>query len=104
MATISIKELSATVDQAVITASEKHRIKFSHDFVIGPGTIIGRQLLEGDIGVKQAQQIANDIAQHVTSAGGAAAATTQKFEPAVLIRPGGTTCGMICPTNVEFHS
>ena len=102
--TISIKDLSAAVDQAVKIVTEKYKTKFSQQLRIGPGTIIGRQLLETDIGLKQAEQIASDITQHVASSA-VATNVTQKFEPVVLIRSGGggTTCGMICPTDIELQ-
>ena len=62
--------------------TEKHKVQFSPDFRIGPGTIIGRQLLQADIGLKQAEQIATDITQHITTGEGAVTALAKtRFEP-----------------------
>ena len=91
--TISIKDISTAVDQAVKLASEKHKVRFGSEFRIGPGTIIGRQLLSSEIELKQAEQIATEITKHVTTS---QASQVTRFEPAVLIRSDdGTTCGMI---------
>jgi|GEM_PF-6130297 len=104
--TLSTKDLSKAVENAVKAATEKHKVQFAPDFRIGPGTIIGRQLLQADIGLKQAEQIATEITQHITAGEGAVTALAKtRFEPAVLIRPGGTTCGMIpCEPGWELHS
>jgi hypothetical protein len=99
--TISIKDLSNAVEHAVKIATQKHNVRFSPEFRIEPGTIIGRQLLQADIGLKQAEQIATEITQHVMTSGAAAIAGTQ-LEPVVFVRRGGTTCGAICPTSFEL--
>ena len=99
---ISIKDFASAVDNAVKLAAEKHKVQFSPEFRIGPGTIIGRQLLQVEITSKQAEQIATEIAQHLTTRGSVAATASTRFEPAVLIRGGGTTCGMICPDPLEL--
>lgn len=98
-ASISIREVSKAVEQAVKTATEKHKVQFSPAFRFGPGTIMGRQILQADIGLKQAEQIATDITQHVTGggAGAAPALGTIRFEPAVLVRPGIIICGFWPP-------
>jgi hypothetical protein len=102
--TIAISDLSKAVEQAVKVATEKHKVQFLAEFRIGPGTIIGRQLLTADIGLKQAEQIATEIAEHVTTkVESAAAIAANQFEPAVLIKGGGTTCGMICGPRVELQ-
>lgn len=95
--TISIKDLSKAVEHAVKVASAKHKVQFSPEFRMGPGTIIGRKLVQADIELTQAKQIATEVTQHVvTDAGTGAAAVAAQFEPAVLIRGrDGTTIGMI---------
>lgn len=93
--TLSIKELSQAVDQAVKIASQKHKVEFAPEFRINPGTIIGRQLLQADIKVSQAQQIATDITQHLTNAkvGPTAASGIHPFEPAVFGGRNIVICG-----------
>ena len=53
---IAAKEVSAAVDQAVKLAVAKHQVKFGPDFSIGPGTIMGRYLLESATALNQAEQ------------------------------------------------
>jgi hypothetical protein len=95
--TISMKHLSESVDQAVKLVSKKHKVRFSPEFRIGPGTIMGRQLLQADIPLKQAWQIAAEITQHVISVASAeqAAMGGVALEPAVFVGRGMTLCGMI---------
>jgi hypothetical protein len=97
--TLSIKELSQAVDHAVKIASQKHKVEFAPEFRINPGTIIGRQLLKADITVNQAQQLATDIAQHLSTAkvGPAAAAAPGllPFEPAVFGHRNILICGFL---------
>ena len=93
---IAAKDISTAVDQAVKLAAEKHKEKFGPEFHIGPGTIMGRYLLESGTALKQAEQIANEITQHVNGPEAARAAVAPRFEPAVLIRNGLILCGF-CP-------
>ncbi len=96
--TISIKDISKAVEHAVKVAGEKHQVQFSPEFRLGPGTIMGRQLLQADIALKQAEQIATEITQQVTSgAAGAAPAAlaATHLEPAVLVGRGIIICGMM---------
>lgn len=95
--TLSIKELSQAVDHAVKIASQKHKVEFAPEFRISPGTIIGRQVLQADIKVNQAQQIATDIAQHLSDAkvGSTAAAGSLPFEPAVFGGRNILICGFL---------
>jgi len=92
---IAAKDISGAVEQAVKLATEKHKEKFGPDFSIGPGTIMGRYLLESKIALNQAEQLATEITQHVNGQGAtrAAGATAHRFEPAVLIRNGLILCG-----------
>jgi hypothetical protein len=65
--TISVKELSHAVEQAVKIASEKHKVQFAPGLLVAPGSIMGRQLLEDNIPISKAGQIAAEITQHVTA-------------------------------------
>ena len=92
--TISAKDVAKAVDGAVKLVSEKHNVKFAPEFHIGPGTIMGRQLLAADVGLKQAEQIAAEIAGHAGQAGaGGAGLVRPQFEPVVLIRKDLILCG-----------
>lgn len=95
--TLSIKDLSKAVENAVKVATEKHKVQFSPELRVGPGTIIGRQLLQADTDIKRAKEIASDIMQHVTSAAGATTSfAATRFEAVVLVRTeDGTTVGMV---------
>lgn len=96
---IAAKEISTAVDHAVKLATEKHKVKFGPEFHIGPGTIMGRYLIESSIALQQAEQLATEITQHVNgqgAQGGAAQGvrvTAPRFEPAVLVRNGLILCG-----------
>jgi hypothetical protein len=95
--TLSIKELSQAVDHAVKLAGQKHKVEFTPEFRINPGTIIGRQLLQTDLRVNQAQEIAAEITQHLSNAkaGAAAEAGFAPFEPAVFGRRNILICGFL---------
>ncbi|HTS71813.1 MAG TPA: hypothetical protein VMO17_22785 [Terriglobia bacterium] len=92
--TISIKDVSKAVDQAVKAASEKHKVQFGAGFRFGPGTIMGRQLLQADIPISKAEQIATEITQQVPSAG--------QFEASVWVGRGIIICGFWPPDPVQF--
>jgi hypothetical protein len=94
---ISIKHLSVSVDEGVKLASKKHKVRFAPGLRVGPGTIMGRQLLEADIQLKQVWQIAAEITQHVISVATAeqAAMGGVALEPAVFVGRGVIICGMI---------
>lgn len=99
--TLSAKDISKAVDNAVKLVGEKHKVKFAPEFRVGPGTIMGRQLLSAEVGLNQAEQIATEIAQqaaqhagqHVGVGAGAGAIARPQLEPVVLIRPGLILCG-----------
>ena len=95
--TISAKDIAKAVDGAIKLVGEKHKVKFAPEFHIGPGTIMGRQLLAAEVSLTQAEQIAAEIAshagQHAGAGAGAAALTRPQFEPAVLIRKDLILCG-----------
>jgi hypothetical protein len=101
--TISIKDLSKAVEGAVNVASKKNKVQFSPGFRIVPGTIIGRQILHADMGLKQAEQIATEITRNVMSAPHAVALGKPKIEPAVLIRGGEIIMGMFPSFNLELE-
>jgi len=106
-ATLSAKDVSKAVDHAVKVVGEKHKVKFAPEFRIGPGTIIGRQLLEATVGLQQAEQLATEIAhqaaQHAAAGGGAAGLARPQFEPAVLIRKDLILCGFYPGPIVDFE-
>jgi len=93
-ATISIKEVSKAVEHAVKIASEKHKVQFASGFRFGPGTIMGRQLLQADIAINKAEQIATEITQQVPGA--------TQFEASVWVGRGIIICGFWPPDPVEF--
>ncbi|MBI1821819.1 MAG: hypothetical protein HYR79_08940 [Nitrospirae bacterium] len=98
--TISIKELSKAVDNAVKIAAERHNVRFSPELIIGP-IILGRQILQADIQLKQAEQIATEITQHLAANVSGAALGAHQAEPAVLVRKGPViTIGYIPPEPV----
>lgn len=109
--TLSSKDITKAVDAAVKLAGEKHKVKFAPEFRIGPGTIMGRQLLSADVAVHQAEQIATEIAhqasQHAVQAFGAGAGTAAiprpQLEPVVLVRPGIILCGFIMDPRIDFE-
>ena len=95
--TVSLKNLSSAVDQAVKTISDK-KIHFEPGIQIGPGNICGKILRElTDL------KAAEDAAAHITSqlsggaagAGGAAAIQLPHAEPVVLAGRNWILCGFI---------
>jgi hypothetical protein len=95
LSSISLKQLTTSVDQAVKAAVQRHQAKVSNGFTINPGIICG-PILEAATDLKTAQQIADEITQQVQKAqagGPAAAAAAPAFESAVLITRGHIICG-----------
>lgn len=94
--TIAAKDIAKAVDSAVKLVGDKHKVKFAPEFHIGPGTIMGR-ILQGEIGLKQAEQIAAEITQHAATGAGAGAGagigSAAQLEPAVLINRNLILCG-----------
>ncbi len=92
---LAVKDLSQAVEKAVKLVSDKHKVKFSPEFHVGP-IIMGRQLLQAEIGSRQAEQIATEITQHLMlgTTTGAGFANVQ-FEPTVLVRNRLILCGFI---------
>jgi hypothetical protein len=93
-ATISIKDVSKAVEEAVKVASEKHKVQFASGFRFGPGTIMGRQLLQADIPINRAEQIATEITGQVPGGG--------ELEPSVWVGHGIIICGFWPPDPFEF--
>jgi hypothetical protein len=104
--TLSISHLSKAVDEAVKIASERHKVQFAPEFRVGPGLIMGRELLQANIQVQQLQQIATDIAQHVGSAAGGVEASRaiggQHLEAACLCVP-RIICGFVAAPNTVLQ-
>ncbi len=91
--TIGTKDIAKAVENAVKLVGDKHQVKFAPEFHIGPGTLMGR-MVRGEIGLKQAEQIASDLTHAAASAGaGPGALARPQFEPAVLIRKDLILCG-----------
>src|ERR1700741_3583966 len=65
---ISAKDVAKAVDSAVKAVADKHKVKFAPEFRIGPGTIIGRQLLQAEVNLQQAEQIATELTQRAAAA------------------------------------
>jgi len=93
-ATISIKEVSKAVEQAVKVASDKHKVQFASGFRFGPGTIMGRQLLQADIPINRAEQIAGEITQQVPGAA--------ELVASVWVGHGIIICGFWPPDPVQI--
>jgi hypothetical protein len=89
---ISAKDVAKAVDSAVKAVADKHKVKFAPEFRIGPGTIIGRQLLQAEVNLQQAEQIATELTQRAAAASAGPAARPE-FEPAVLITKNLVLCG-----------
>jgi hypothetical protein len=91
---ISIRDLSKAVDDAVKLATQRHKVQFSPELLIAPGGIIGRQLSQANVSLHQAEQIAGEMAQHLeTQALSSSASAPAKIEPLVLVRQGGIILG-----------
>ena len=83
--TISLKQLSGSVDGAVKAALDRHKLQTSNGFIINPGTLAG-PLLDKAVDVKVAQQIADEITAQVQA--GASRAAAAGGEPsAAAIKP-----------------
>jgi hypothetical protein len=90
---ISLKQLTSSVDQAVKAAVQRHPAKVTNGFAINPGIICG-PILEAATDLKLAQQIADEITQQVQKAqAGGAAAAASAFQSAVLVTRGHIICG-----------
>jgi hypothetical protein len=91
--TVSLKQLTSTVDQAVKLALERHPAKSTANFVINPGILAG-PILDSATNIQVAQQIAQTITAQVQQAGGfAAAAAGAPLQYGVLITPTHIICG-----------
>jgi len=92
---LAVKDLSQAVEKAVRLVSDKHKVKFSPEFHVGP-SIMGRQFLQGEIGTGQAEQIATEITQHLTQGVTTGAGFANfPFEPTVLVRNRLILCGFL---------
>jgi hypothetical protein len=95
---ISLKQLTTSVDQAVKAAVQRHSAKVSNGFTINPGIICG-PILDAATDLKVAQQIADEITQQVQKAQAvslgakASAVAAPAFQSAVLATRGHVICG-----------
>ena len=95
--TVSLKNLSSAVENAVKTVSDK-KIQFEPGIHVGPGNICGKVAREiADL--KTAEKVASEITSHLSanaSGGGAAAALNLPHaEPVVLAGRNWILCGFI---------
>ena len=94
IAKIPLRRLTGSVDEAVKAALARHQVKTSSGFVINPGILAG-PILEAATDLKVAQQIAEDITQHVqrsqTFAGGAGAGSA--LTSGILVTRDHILCG-----------
>jgi hypothetical protein len=89
---ISLKQLTSSVDQAVKAAVQRHPAKVTNGFTINPGIICG-PILEAATDLKLAQQIADEITQQVQKAQAGGAAGASAFQSGVLVTRGHIICG-----------
>jgi hypothetical protein len=89
---ISLKQLSGSVDTAVKAALERHKVKATNGFVINPGTLAG-PLLDHATDLKVAQQIAEEVTKQVAGAQGPGALALPHVQPAVLVTSRFILCG-----------
>ena len=92
--TISIKQLSSSVDGAVKAALERHKLKTTNGFIINPGTLAG-PLLDAATDLKVAQQVADEVTKQVqqAQAGHAQAAAVRPLQSGVLVTNRYILCG-----------
>ena len=89
---LSLKQLTGTVDNAVKAALQRHNAKSSAGFVLNPGILAG-PLLDLATDIKVAQHIADDITKQVQAGGGQHAAISQPLASGVLITHTHILCG-----------
>jgi len=102
--TISLKQLSSSVDGAVKAALDRHKVKAGNGFIINPGTLAG-PLLDRATDLKVAQQIADEVtkqvqqaqaqihATHATAGAEHATVAARPFQSGVLITDRFILCG-----------
>ena len=103
--TLSISDLAKASEAAVKIVAERHKVQFGSGFHVGPGTIAGRILMNADIPVQKAMQIATDIANHMAApeTGDIARNVTGgHLEPAIVCRAGHIICGILPAPGTEL--
>jgi hypothetical protein len=99
--TISLKQLSSSVDGAVKAALDRHKLKTTNAFIINPGTLAG-PLLDRATDLKVAQQVADEVtkqvqqaqgAAHAPEGAGAAPAALKPLQSGVLVTSRFILCG-----------
>jgi hypothetical protein len=98
--TISLKQLSGSVDGAVKAALDRHKLKTTNGFIINPGTLAG-PLLDPATDLKVAQQVADEVTKQVQQAGGShaaeggahAAVAVKPLQSGVLVTSRYILCG-----------
>ncbi|HEY6340507.1 MAG TPA: hypothetical protein VIY49_03370 [Bryobacteraceae bacterium] len=91
--TVSLRQLTATVNQAVQAALQRQKLTATAPFILNPGVLAG-PILDVKTNIQVAQQLANEITAQVQAAqaGGAGAAATP-LQSGVLITPNHIICG-----------
>ena len=94
--TISLKQLSSSVEGAVKAALDRHKVKAGNGFIINPGTLAG-PLLDRATDLKVAQQIADEVTKQVQQtqahATHAATAAARPLQSGVLVTERFILCG-----------
>jgi hypothetical protein len=95
---ISLKQLTGTVDKAVKAALQRNPAKTSSGFILNPGILAG-PLLDVATDLRVAQKIADDITAQVQKEQSGAHATTaaapvaQNLQSGVLVTHSHILCG-----------
>jgi hypothetical protein len=84
--TLSIKQLSSSVDGAVKAALDRHKLKTTNGFIINPGTLAG-PLLDAATDLKVAQQVADEVTKQVQQAQAAGHAQAGAAHAAAALKP-----------------
>jgi hypothetical protein len=96
--TVSLRQLTATVNKAVQAALQRQKITATAPFILNPGVLAG-PLLDVTTNIQVAQQVAQEIATQVQTAqaGGKAGAAAPTVEWGVLVTPNHIICGFFPP-------
>ncbi len=96
---ITAKELTGAVEDAVRRVQYRHKIEFESGIRIGPGLIIGRQIRDR-VNLDQAEEIAAQITEGLTTAGGVIGGSSIK--PAALVIDRRIIVGFF-PVDIDFQ-
>jgi hypothetical protein len=95
--TVSLRQLSATVNKAVQAALQRQKLTATVPFILNPGVLAG-PILDVKTNIQVAQQLANEITAQVQAAqAGGAGAAAAPLESGVLITSTHIICGFFPP-------